>query len=57
VKVTLNKSAKMAQFGAFYTDNLGAPLRIAQVVGLTSTAFLTGQAAIAIQAHGLRHDR
>jgi hypothetical protein len=33
----------MAKFGAFYTDNLGTPLRIAQVVGLTSTAFFTGQ--------------
>lgn len=27
----------MAKHGAFYTDNLSTPLRIAQVVGLTST--------------------
>ncbi|SMR50786.1 unnamed protein product [Zymoseptoria tritici ST99CH_1A5] len=34
----------MAQFGAFYTDNLGTPLRVAQVLGLTSTAFFAGKA-------------
>lgn len=33
----------MAGRGAFYTDDLGTSLRMAQAIGLTSTAFLAGR--------------
>lgn len=35
--------ATLTSQGAFYTAELGAPIRVAQVLGLTSTAFLAGK--------------
>lgn len=34
--------ATITEHGLFYTQQLGTPLRLAQVIGLTSTAFLAG---------------
>ena len=35
--------ASFTNHSLFYTETLGAPIRVAQVVGLTSTAFLAGK--------------